>query len=211
MDKLIQQINLYQPAFQKKHEPFNVAVMGGILAIAAIFMAAATAYIAYQGYDLEQRITSLQNDKQQLRSQVDAVKQKLEPRQTNRLLISKKDSLNDDLASAQRLSRMLTSNIDEQTASYSAYFRGLAESSLDGLWLKSLSINKGGESLKLSGHAVKPELVPRLLQRLKKQEVFDGYSFENVLMTRPREQGLQKAIMFELETVSTDEESQDAG
>jgi len=211
MEKLIQQVNFYQPIFQKVREPFNVAVMGGILVAAAVIMAAATAYVIYQKHVLEHRITSLQNEQQHLQNQVYVIREKLKPRTTNRLLVTKKDSLNDDLASAHRLSHLLSSNIDEQTGSYSAYFRGLAESSLDGLWLKSLHINQGGESLKISGHAIRPELVPRLLQRLKKQQVFDGHSFENVLMARPKEDGLQKAIMFELETVSFSEESQDAG
>ena len=211
MDKLIQQVNLYQPIFKQQRQPFSAGVMAVNIGIAALLMLAATLYAMYQLHDLEKGTVALEQQKQQLQLQLDAVKARLKPRKLNQLLVAQKDKMATDLKDARRLSRLLASEIEDQGRPYSVYFRGLAESSIDGLWLEQLKISQGGELLSLSGSALRPELVPRLLQSLKDKEAFAGHSFGEVQMLRNKDAALDHAVKFELKTQSAAGEQADAG
>lgn len=211
MDKLIQQVNLYQPIFRRQRLPFSAGVMGINIGIAALLMLAATLFAMYQLHELQQGTDTLEEKKQQLQVQLDAVREKLKPRKLNHLLLAQKGRLDSDLADARRLSRLLANEIEEQGRPYSVYFRGLAESSIEGLWLEQLKISQGGGLLSLSGAALKPELVPRLLQALKNKDAFEGHSFGEVRMLRHKDASVDRAVKFHLKTKSAAEEQADAG
>ncbi len=211
MDKLIQQVNLYQPVFRRKREPFSAGVMSVIISIAAAFLLMATFFSLYQVQEMKQRADLVEQKNRDMLEKLEELREKLQPREVNRLLVAQKDNLEIDLRDARRLSRMLDFEMQENMPPYSAYFRGLAETSVEGLWLKQLQISQDGEFLSLSGHTLKPELVPRLLQLLKNKPVFDGHSFGEVQMTREQDNGLDRAVMFHLQTISTSEEQANAG
>ena len=211
MDKLIQQVNLYQPIFRRQRPPFSAGVMASYIAIAAGMLLLVTLFSVFQLNELQDSTNALDEKRQQLQTQLDAVKAKLKPREPNHLLESQKDRLAADLRNARRLFRLLSHEMEDQGKPYSAFFRGLAESSVEGLWLKQLGISKGGQALSLSGHTLKPELVPRLLQALKKQPVFDGHSFGKVQMNRSAGAGNDEGVMFHLQTSDVEGGQADAG
>ena len=211
MDKLIQQVNLYQPIFRPKREPFSAGVMGGILLIAAAVMLLATLFSMYQVEEVNQRVQLIDQKNQHMLAKLEEVKEQLQPKEVNQLLIARRDKLSGDLRDARRLSRLLDLEIQDEGQPYSAYFRGLAESPVEGLWLKQLKISEGGDFLSLSGHTLKPELVPRLLQLLKNKAVFNGHTFGEVKMTREQEEGLNLPVQFHMQTLSSSEEAVDAG
>lgn len=211
MDKLIQQVNFYQPIFRREKKPFSAVTVAINTGIAVFLMLLASLYSIYQLNEIQQRVDVLEQRKQTLVSQLDELKKTLKPRTANHLLTSKKEKLAGDLRDARRLFRLLDAEVSDVDQLYSAYFRGLAEVGVNGLWLKDLEISQGGEFLSLSGQTLKPELVPRLLQSLQNKAVFAGHSFGKVQMNRESNEEFERAILFHLETLKAEEVKNDAG
>ena len=202
MDQLIQQINLYQPAFQKRHEPFGIAAMATILLIAVAIMFLLSLMSLYQIQNHKERVELAEQKNQDMLDNLEAIKAKLQPKEEDKLLLAKRDGLVGELGDARSLQRLLNLEIQQDDIQYSSYFKGLAESTVDGLWLKQVQINEAGEYLGLSGFTLKPELVPKLLQRLQEKPVFVGHGFAEVEMARQQDVESGNPIMFRLQTVS---------
>lgn len=210
MEKLIQQVNFYQPIFQRKKKPFGASVIAVYVGIAVAIMLITTGYGYYQLSGLQTVADQLSTQEQELKQQVESARNSLKPRRPNHLLEARKEKLSLSLGDARRLSRLLDQAVSQEQPQYSAYFRGLAESTINGLWLDSLMIANGGEALRLSGRTLKPELVPRLLQNLQGKTIFDGHSFDNVRLLREQKEGVENSVQFFLDT-TVDEEIADAG
>lgn len=207
MDQLIQQVNFYQPLFHKKRESFSSGVITGIISVAALIMLLVTVYTFVQLEELKDRADLIEQKKRHMQVQLEELKEKLKPREENQLLLAERDNLAGDLRDARRQFRLLDQEIKHDGQHYSAYFRGLAESSVEGLWLKQLRISQGGNYLSLSGETLKPELVPRLLKLLKNKPVFVGHGFADVQMSRGMSTGTEDPVLFQLQTVSSQEPS----
>lgn len=61
---------------------------------------------------------------------------------------------------------------------FSAYLEGLARRPVPGLWLTRINLERGGEHIGLQGVSTKPEHIPRLLQNLAIEPVYQGSKFD---------------------------------
>jgi len=210
MGGMTQQINFLHSSLKPKKQPFSAITMLAMTGIAVLVMGLFTLYGYKQTLDLQANLDELAGQKQAMQVRLDQAKETLKPREKNQLLMAKQLRLEGDLHAARRLAALLRTELGSQGEPYSAYFRGLAESTLQGLWLKHLAISHGGQSLNLSGETLQPELLPRLLQTLSSQEVFKGHNFNNVMMSRELDEETRK-ILFELKTELNEAEQNDAG
>lgn len=210
MGSMIQQINFLSSSLKPKKQPFSAFTMLIMTAIAVMVMVLFSLYAYKQTLDLQANLDALTAQKEAMQTRLDRAKETLKPREKNQLLSAEQLKLEGNLHAARRLAALMRTELGSQGKPYSAYFRGLAESTLQGLWLKQLAISHGGQNLNLSGETLQPELLPRLLQTLSSQEVFKGQNFNNVLMSREQEEGSRK-ILFELKTESKEVEQNDAG
>lgn len=207
----MQQVNLYQPMFRRVNKPFSASTLLLIIGVAAGIMMLVSVYGYVQLNELQHKVDVAEQKKNSLQTQLTGVKEKLKPRTANQLLLGQKEKLDGDLRNARRLQRLLEAEIATDNKAYSAYFRGLAEVQVDGLWLKQLQISKGGSHLSLSGQSLKPELLPLLLQALRDKPVFSGQSFGKVRMQRHEGEGMERSLLFQLETQEITGEQPDAG
>ncbi len=81
---------------------------------------------------------------------------------------------------------------------FSNYLEGLARNPVEGLWLEVIEISERGQGLLLSGVALQPYLVPRLLDALRKEPAFEGKEFKGFEMQSPTQD--QVGIKFSLQT-----------
>lgn len=78
----------------------------------------------------------------------------------------------------------IASHAGARSSGFSAYFSGLARNTVDGLWFSNVAVSAGGKEMLLKGHAIEPELVPRLLQTLSAEQAFAGRTFRKVSFER---------------------------
>ena len=204
MARLIQQINLYHPEFRHELPQFHAAQMLLAGVVVAFALMALTAYAYVDNWQLEKQLAEIQQQKQQKASELQEIKSKLKSIRPNRLLEAKKERLIKELKEAKTLSLLMSSEIERPAHPYSRYFRALAESTVNGLWLEQLQIGQYGRQIKIAGYSYAPENVPILLQVLKANEVFAGRTFEQVEMTR--KQGTDESVHFSMLTLRSDGE-----
>ena len=200
MVRITQQINLYQPIFRKKPTPFSLATMGLTLAVVILLLVSIQGFGLWQRQRLAAQLNRAANSHAELKKQVLTLEQKLPAPGVNQQLQVNLDRLIDAKTSMLELERTLISRIDGNSQGFAAYFEGFARKNPQGLWLKTIQLEQGGDFLALEGEMTRPELVPMLLQQLRGEQIFSGKTFQDVRLFRIGEEG--EEMGFRLQTAA---------
>ena len=95
--------------------------------------------------------------------------------------------------------RLLVSVIpddDEDKTGFTSHLEGLARQHIDGVWFTSIELLNGGSQLSIAGQTTSPELVPRFIQRLSEEEIFNGHQFSIFKLYVPEDE--DQLLNFEL-------------
>ena len=172
-----QQINLFNPAFEKRKQVLAAATMGQGLLLIALLGAGLYWYGARQ-------IGLLEGAAAQSKDLLAA----REARRTM-VLIEYPARVKDpavgqalaqgeaDRAALLEAQKILAGGSLGNTQGYSPYFRAFARARVDGLWLTGASIVGAGGHIGLQGRALQPALVPAYINALGKDPVLRGKSF----------------------------------
>ena len=71
-----------------------------------------------------------------------------------------------------------------EKARFSGVLEGLARQPVAGLWLREIHLIAEGQRYEFVGSSLKPELLPRWLNRLEEEPAFAGSTFEVLRMNR---------------------------
>ena len=210
MENLVQQINFYHLSLKPKKTSFSAKTMLMMAAIAVLGLLLISVISVLQTKDIENSLQAQIAEKNSLKDNLEEAKTGLKPREKSNLLAARKSRVEKNLKDARRLSVIISSETAKNNKLYSDYFRGLAQTTIQGLWLQRITITDGSNEFGLSGNTLKPELVPRLLQNLSDLSVFQGTSFNKVLFKRDLDNP-ENGVSFELTTGKPEEDSADAG
>lgn len=172
-----QQINLFNPAFEKQKQVLAAATMAQGLLLILVMGAGLAWYGARQ-------VAVLESAAVQSKAQL-AVR---EARRTRVLADyparAKDPAIGEALAKAEAdRSALLAAQKTLQgsdlgnTHGYSAYFRAFANRKVDGLWLTGASITGAGGQIGLQGRALQPAQVPAYITALGRDPVLRGKTF----------------------------------
>ncbi|HIP52572.1 MAG TPA: hypothetical protein EYH03_00990 [Chromatiales bacterium] len=203
MSRPVQQINLYQPMFRKREEPFTALTLFRIVATLLITMGAITLALLWQAQKLERLHDELEAQKEVVAQRLLEIKQRMPQRQANPLLEKRLESLMRHRDAQRLVNTLLEQQLGEAQQPLSAFFEGLAKSPVEGLWFNTIRVSEGGDYLALQGRVLEPELVPRLLSSLGKEEVFKGRAFQVLKLNRQEE---DQRIDFQLMTRKREED-----
>lgn len=173
---MIQQINLFNPAFRRQQ------VRPSISHVIASVVIAVAALAAIQ-FHLERQVTALNED---LRS-AEAV---LKTRQTyaaqmnaaaeagkgKSALDAEVSKLETDLKTARETMDALKGGALGSQQGFSEYMRAFSRQSLNGLWLTGFAIAGAGD-ISIQGRVTNADLIPSYIERLRREKVLQGRSF----------------------------------
>jgi hypothetical protein len=204
---LSQQINLYNPAFDRKRDllsfPGTVTAWGAALGLVIVLMLAMT----LRSSNLEHKLAQTAAERDAAQADMTRLAGQLAARKANPELAAKVQLLEAALASRKEVMSTLQGGVIGDTRGFSAHLTAFARQSFSGLWLTGLRVSNAGQDVVLEGRAMRPELVPNYLRRLNREEVMRGHAFAELEMRRPEsaESGAQtqaKYIEFRLSTLS---------
>ena len=185
-----QQINLFNPIFLKQKKYFSALAMAqalGLILLGALLLS------IYSGYQLSGIRHEAANTSAQLglvQAQLNQVRAEYAPRQKSQALEDGVKKTEAQVQSLQQVFDTLQKGDIGNTKGYSAYLRAFSRQIVDGLWLTGFSIVGAGAEMGLQGRALRPELVPAYINRLKQETVIQGKTFSTLELQLPRsEQG----------------------
>ncbi len=175
-----QQINLFNPAFQKLRQVFTATTMLRALALLAlgalVLMMVAQRRVAALEREAAYGATVLAQKKARLAS----VLVEFAPRKKSPELDARIAEAEADLASLQEVSNVIQRGDLGNTAGYAQYFKALARQSTGDLWLTGVSIVGAGQRIGLTGRALEANVVPAYINRLTREPVMQGKSFASL-------------------------------
>ena len=209
MGGLVQQVNLYRGVnpVDAANAGSKVLLFTGVATFLLVLMLAVTGEFYLHGVSADRtRVAeNLRNREAQL-AKFETTLTRAEPDPFLAAELERIRRVNDKL---NRNLVAIAGHAGTGSGGFSAYFSGLARNTLDGLWFNNVAVSAGGEEMLLRGQATEPELVPRLLQTLAKEQVFAGRTFRKVSFER-KELDAGAVVDFELRSAQT-EEVDDAG
>ena len=181
-----QQINLYQPIFRKQKKIFSAKtlVQASAMLIAALLLI--YGYGRWQVFTLNQELAHAKAQVAASQRRVAEMRRLSPPKVKDQRLEKANEHLARELETKRRVLAVLSGKSFGNTAGFADYLEGLARQHVAGMWLTGLKIQDGGTRLELRGATLRPELVPRFLQRLSGEKAFAGTKFGTFKMSRDK-------------------------
>jgi len=199
----MQQINLYQDEFRPRRE---VVTSGQVLIGLAALLAVLVLIGFWQGWRNSQLAAGVEALRQTVatrEARVAELQQKVAQRKPDPRLVETVQKLERRVEIKRQVLAVLSGRSFGNTEGFVPQLTGLARQRIEGLWLTGLRLHAGGTRLDMTGNALKPELVPRYLQRLANEDVFAGTAFRTFRLDRSAERPAW--IHFVLHSVSPEE------
>jgi hypothetical protein len=188
-----QQINLYSPIFRKQTKVFSATTMLQGLGLIVLVVAVFYYYMSAQSSLLELRAAE---SGRQLKSELERLKvygASESPAERVKALAERRKALEDTLASQGKALQALKEGSFGRNEGYSGMLRALARVSVEGVWLTRVEFSEGSGELSLAGRALRADLVPAYLARLRADPALRKQEFAQLEVTRPAAAGAAAA------------------
>lgn len=177
-----QQINLFNPIFLKQKKYFSAVAMAQALGLILLGALLLSVYSRHQFSGIRKEASNTAAQLSLVHAQLNQIKAEYAPRQKSQALEHGVRKTEAEVKSLQQVFDTLQKGEIGNTDGYSAYMRAFSSQIVDGLWLTGFSIVGAGTELGLQGLALRPELVPAYINRLKREPVIQGKTFSTLDM-----------------------------
>nr|WP_314544770.1 PilN domain-containing protein [uncultured Massilia sp.] len=169
-----QQINLFNPAFEKQKNLLSATGMASAAGATIVVLAVAGAVAHVKTADLQVEADAGAKRLEQAQQRLAAVSAEFAPRAADPLVASQLQEAEGQRAALQGVRDLIEHGDMGNTQGYAEYFRALARQHVEGLWLTGVRVNGAGLDLGVQGRALDPALVPGFLARLRNEPVMQG-------------------------------------
>jgi hypothetical protein len=205
----MQQINLYNPAFEQRRELLSLPGLALVWGSALALVVGALVLTTMRGTSLEQSLARQTADRAAAQAQLGQLAAQAAGRKPDPALAESLRNLEADLASRKQVMATLGDGVIGDTRGFSEHLKAFARQSFDGLWLTGVTVSSAGRDVVLEGRALAPDSVPGYVQRLNRELVMRGHTFAELEMRRPKEKDADAAastpayIEFRLATAAS--------
>lgn len=184
---MTQQINLYNSALLPQVDAFSGRVV--LLALGGILLLSLLVYgwSAWDATQLAAQQQRQQGELNTLQSDITRLAQQSAARKPSPQLTAELESIEALLAGRNEVMTVLKGGSLGDTKGVSEYFRAFARETVDGLWLTGFSIVGAGNEISIEGRALKAELVPGYIGKLRREDVLRGHGFGTLKVQLPAE------------------------
>lgn len=180
-----QQINLFNPIFLKTKKYFSAATMAQALGLILLGCFGVSGFASYQLSRLAEDAKAANDQLQLVQVQLNTVNAGYAARQKSQTLEAEVLQAEAEVTSLRQVADVLKNAEFSNTKGHAEYMRAFSRQIVNGVWLTGFSIDSGGTQIGLNGRALRPELVPMYINRLKQEPVLKGKSFAALEMQSP--------------------------
>lgn len=173
-----QQINLFNPIFLKQKKYFSAVTMAQALGLILIGCLGLGAFANFQLAALAKDAKATSAQLAQVQAQLNQVSATAGSRQKDSVLEEAVRHAETEVQSLQQVTEVLKKEEFSNTRGYAEQMRAFARQIVNGVWLTGFTIDDAGTEIGLQGRALRPDLVPMYINRLKLEPVLRGKSFD---------------------------------
>lgn len=177
-----QQINLYNPLFEKKQKPFSLRTMGAALGVLAVALVGLYGYAAVKARSAERLAATVAAQLALQRDQATRLA-KLPAPVPNKALEAEAARLEGEVRARQTTLQALNTGELGNPAGFSEFFAALGRRAVPGIWLTAVTISDSGNELIVHGRALHADLMPAFLRGLNSEAVMRGRKVTEMKLT----------------------------
>ena len=183
----MQHLNLYSQIEREVEPPFSARVQLRLLGAAAGVMIAVYLVLLLGTGSTKSELEKVRAQQQSVSAQLAKLQSEKARLQNNPALDAEIAGLERDLAFRQRLLSKVRPGSGVSSNGFAEQLSGLARQHIDGMWFTEIQLHQGGSQMTLMGETREPEYVPRYLQKLASEPVFQGLNFRVFRMYVPED------------------------
>lgn len=170
---MTQQINLYNPSFEKKEKPFSARTMSQALGLIVVGLLTMQVYAAFEARSAERMATQLRSQGSVQREQVAKLVKAGAPTRS-KALEAEVIRLEAEVKARRTTLQALNTGALGNTEGFSEFLAAFGRQAMPGIWLTSITIAESGNALLVQGRALRAELMPAFLRALTNEPIMRG-------------------------------------
>ena len=202
-----QQINLYAPVFRPQKVSWSAGSLIKLTVLMVLLLGAASAYGYYRTAQLASEQQQLESRNQEIQTQLETISAQSTQKNQTETLEERLKSLKEKRNLSRKALALLKNQTDEMPAPMSKFFLALARQTITGIWLNSIVIQQGGETIMLAGKTYSPDLLPIFIETLRSETAFSGTAFQSLSIQRSSSTADNTVLDFQMRTKNTNLES----
>lgn len=178
-----QQINLYNPILLQQKKIFSARAMAQALVVLVLGILAFYGYARYQVTSLQSASNFSDKRLENAQARFGRLSQQFSPQVKSAALDQQISQVETDLKTLTQTQAALKQSGALESGGFTPYFQAMARQIVDGLWLTGITV--ASSDMRISGRALKPELVPIYIRRLGAEPAMHGRQFSTLEMRQP--------------------------
>lgn len=175
---MTQQINLFDPALQRRREWLTLGSVAGLALVLAVAVGALGHFEQTRLAPLTAQSAANEIRLKAARDQIAALGQKAAARKPDPHLAQELANRRFMLETSNEVLAILRKSVGTESGPpFAEYLRGLARQTVSGLWLMAFSIDARSGAMEIRGRTVDPALLPEYIRRLNNEPAFQGRAF----------------------------------
>ena len=184
----MQHLNLYTQLEKPKQLPFAASQQLWILAVALLVMLSVYGWLLISQSSINSELSELEQQQRTIDEKLAELNAEKERLLKDNSLAKEIELLKKDVSFRRELLASVEPDSHSMGGGFSDHLEGLARQHIDGMWFTEIELYQGGQQLALLGQTRAPEFVPRYLQRLSDESIFEGHQFRIFKIYTPDEQ-----------------------
>jgi Tfp pilus assembly protein PilN len=168
-----QQLNLFNPLFEKKPKPFSVRTMAQALAAIAVGVIALSFYAVVETRSVERSAAQLRDQLATQREQITKLA-KVPVQTVSKALEAEVARLESEVKARQTSLQAISTGELGNTTGFSEFFAALGRQAVPGVWLTTVTVGESGGQLTVQGRALRADLMPAFLRALNREPIMRG-------------------------------------
>lgn len=173
-----QNINLYKTEKKGLVAQFTSREMIWILSGFLTILFLITTVNLYKHFVIKKQLNILDKEKLEQSQKLQEMAGQIPEEQTRNQLIAEIKKMTTEKKDKEEILDLLLTAQVRKINGYAGFFDALARGTVSGLWLTEFGFKEGGDYVYLKGESLKAEYVPKMIEKLSAEPVFQGKTFE---------------------------------
>lgn len=181
---MIQHINLYRDILQEQQHKSAVRLIPWILLGLTFLLAATSAYLEWDLHQTRQQLKQRQQQVAETSAQLELLKASQPDSRLDNNLSAEVQSWQKRLNDIKQAIHLIHLKNQDGSSGFSGFLLALANQTVSNIWLTKITISGQPAALTLEGSTLNPIKIPELIEKLRRELIFNGQTFTKLTVNQ---------------------------